>query len=245
MMPIVAMTAVSASSSGTPGSDERTESDQQDDQGDRQRCDQGLAEVLLDDVVDLLVGAGVAELAEGEARVRLLHGVDGPNGRLDPVRDLSVVAGDLKAEQRRVSVARDLVRVRRGQRALEVLGVGQRGKPPLHVDRHRAERGVAGGRPGALDQHHLLGVLRSGIRDRLSRLARTPRPRSGCAPGSWSRLRCRSSAQSTTNASHPQMAVLRCWALQTPAREASPRGVMPAVRSSRPGRDADMPTSMS
>ena len=126
-----------------PGGDESAEGDQQDDQGDRQGCDQGLAEVVLNDLVDLLLGAGVAELAEREARMRLLHGVDGLNGRLDPVHDLGVVARDLKAEQRRVPVARDLARVRGGQRALEVLGVGQGRKPPLHVDRHARNAGSA------------------------------------------------------------------------------------------------------
>src|SRR5262249_1293177 len=42
----------------------------------------------------------------------------------------------------------------------------------------------------------------------------------------------------TTNASQPQMAILRCCALHTPARAAIPRGVFPAVKSLRFGRDA-------
>ena len=40
----------------------------------------------------------------------------------------------------------------------------------------------------------------------------------------------------STNASHPQIAVLRCCALHMPALDASPRGVMPF--GSRVGRDA-------
>ena len=58
-----------------PGGDERTEGDQQDEQCDRQGRDQRLAEVRLDLVVDLLLGAGVAELSDGEPGMRLLRGV--------------------------------------------------------------------------------------------------------------------------------------------------------------------------
>ena len=66
--------------------DEGAEGEQQDDQGDRQGCDERLAEVVLDFLVDLLLGAGIAELAQREARVCRLHVVDGLHGRLDPVR---------------------------------------------------------------------------------------------------------------------------------------------------------------
>jgi hypothetical protein len=118
-MPIVAKTAVSAKSSGNEGA----ESDQQNDQGDWQGGDQSLAEVLRDAVVDLLRGAGVAELADGETRMRLLHGAHCLDDRLDPVHDLGVSARYLEPQQRRVPVVGDLARVRRGERALEGLGV--------------------------------------------------------------------------------------------------------------------------
>ena len=64
-----------------------------------------LAEVVRDDLVDLLVRAGVAELPDGEAGVRLLDRGYGRYGRLDPVHRLGVVPGDLEAEQSRVPVA--------------------------------------------------------------------------------------------------------------------------------------------
>src|SRR5262249_59108954 len=44
----------------------------------------------------------------------------------------------------------------------------------------------------------------------------------------------------TTKASQPQIASLRCWALQTPARAATPRGVIPNSCLWFSGRDADM-----
>ena len=151
------------------GGDERAECEQQDDQGDREGGGEGLAEVVLDDLVDLLLGAGVAELAQGEAGVRLLDVGDGLNRRLDAVHDVAVIARQLEAEQRRVPIVRDLVRVRGGQRTLEVLCVGERRELALHLDRDGAEGRVGGGGPGALDQHHLLGVLRSRIGNRLIR----------------------------------------------------------------------------
>src|SRR5262245_29028567 len=49
----------------------------------------------------------------------------------------------------------------------------------------------------------------------------------------------------TTNASHPQIASLRCWALHTPARDARPRTAVSPDGPLWGGRDADIRTSMS
>ena len=85
-MPIVAMTAVSASSSGTPAATSAPKASSRMIRVIGRDVIERLAEVVLDDLVDLLLGAGVAELAQREARVRLLDVGDGLNGRLDPVR---------------------------------------------------------------------------------------------------------------------------------------------------------------
>ena len=75
----------------------------------------------LIDVVELLVGAGVAELADREARIGRLRGARPPQAPA-PTRscDLGVVAGDLEAEQGGVAVARRSARccpARRGSRS--------------------------------------------------------------------------------------------------------------------------------
>ena len=94
-----------------PRGNQRAEGDQQDHEGDREGGDQRLAEVVADRLVELLLDARIAELADGEAWVGGLHGADRRQRRTDAIFDLILGAGDLEAQQGRVAVLRDLALV--------------------------------------------------------------------------------------------------------------------------------------
>ena len=169
MMPIVAMTAVSASSSGTPAA---TSAPNAISRMIRVTGREVMSALPKSSWTTLLICCWVLA-SPNSPRVKpgcaCCDVGDGLNGRLDAVHDVGCHcrrSGSAAAPSAR---RRDLVRVRGGQRALEVLGVGERRELALHVDRHGAEAGSAAVDPAALDQHHLLGVLRSGIGDRLIR----------------------------------------------------------------------------
>jgi hypothetical protein len=100
---------------------ERPERDDEDDQRDRDGQHPGLPEVVLDDLVDGLVGAGAAELLDRQIRVICLDGGHGIEGGRHSVLRLRRIAGDLEPHQCGVAVARDVAVA--GERRLHVLDV--------------------------------------------------------------------------------------------------------------------------
>jgi hypothetical protein len=82
-----------------PARDERAEREDEDDQRDRERERARLAEVLVVGLDDALLGAGVAELADREARMRRLRCGDGREDGSDLVGGVFLVAADLELDQ--------------------------------------------------------------------------------------------------------------------------------------------------
>ena len=105
-----------------PGRHQRAEHDQQDHQRDRQRQHPGLLQVLHEDGLQLLVGAG-AERLDAEVAVLLLRGLHLRDDRVDLVDGLLGVALDVQRDEDRVAVLGDHV-------AACVVGVVDRSAPP-------------------------------------------------------------------------------------------------------------------
>jgi hypothetical protein len=98
-----------------PGRDEGAEGGHQDHQSDRKRGHLRPFEVRGDPVVDPFEGARVADLADEQRRVCALLSCGNRQRLPDPILSGVRVAGDLKRDQSRPAVLRDLVRIRRHQ----------------------------------------------------------------------------------------------------------------------------------
>ncbi len=225
--PMVAMTAVSARSSGTDGRHHRSEGDQQDHQRDGQRGDQRLLEVVGDHILDLLSGAGVAELPDGEPRVRRLNRRDLVEGRAHAILDLGVVARDLEAQQGGAAVTRDVPAILRRVGVLDCLNVGRGRKPSLRC--RRPWPGTTGRWPARCRSGRAPSRPHASARRPSSALSArpdSPTPESEVSSALVPTALPIANARNT-NASQPQIASLRCWALHTPARAATPFGRQP------------------
>ena len=94
------------------------------------------------------------------AGMAVLRGRHGGEGRIDAVRGLGRVAGDLEVDQGRVAVARD--RAGAGQRRLHVLDVRPSRQAARHVLDRRPELRVLERELVALDEHGLLDRPQAG-----------------------------------------------------------------------------------
>ena len=89
------------------GGHERAEREHEDEQRDRERERSGLAEVVAVRGLDALLGAGVAELADREARMGRLRCCNRVQDGLDLVDGFVLVALDGEADERGVAVLCD------------------------------------------------------------------------------------------------------------------------------------------
>ena len=192
---------------------ERAEREHEDDQRDRERERAGLAEVVAVRGLDALLRAGVAELADCEARVGALRGGDRVEDRLDLVDCLVLVAADLEVDERGVSVLGD-------RAAPDVL----HGRQLRDARRHVVDRCGEGRRRRPRAERLWIrtlssrGLLEAGVEDLVhaARLARARRV------GSMFFMPTRppSPKATTTKASQPKVAVFQWAALQRPMRAA-------------------------
>src|SRR4029077_17607837 len=151
---------------------ERSKREDEDDQRDRERECAGFREVVSVCGLDALLGAGIAELADGEAWVGTLRAGDRVEDRLDLVGCLGLVTADLKVDERGVSVPGDCA-------AADLLCRRQLRDRADHVVDRRDEGDVADPSGAALDQDALVRrLLEAGIED-LVHAARLARPRRG------------------------------------------------------------------
>ena len=90
-----------------PRGDERPERDEQDHQREREREHARLAEILAVLGLDRLLPAGVAHLADEEAGVGGLGGLDRVEDRADLVGGLVLLACDVEADEHGVPVLRN------------------------------------------------------------------------------------------------------------------------------------------
>ena len=162
--PTVASTAEKAISSGTKRRDQCAEGEHEDDQRDRQRGRLRLSQVLREDRFQRLVGAGVAELLDPDARVGALRRRGRGEARIDPRFRLFGIAWDLELDQRRVAVGRDLAAALGGRAEMSDRRRGP--QAPRGVGEGGIERRVAGLQVPALDQDQL------GVRLQLGRFER-------------------------------------------------------------------------
>jgi hypothetical protein len=134
---------------------ERAERDDEDRESHRDRGELGAAEVGRDAVVDRLVRAAVAELADAELRVRAPDGGGRGERRGDSVGCGIRVAGELEGQQRRAPVTGDLPRVGGVERRFDRGDRGDALEPRGQVVHGGAVEGAA----AALEEHLLAGTL--------------------------------------------------------------------------------------
>ena len=101
------------------GGDQRAEGEHEDDERHGERGDLGLLEVLGEAVAHGLGDAGVADLADQQVRVGLLHRCRRGQRGVDAVRRGVGIARDLERQQRGAAVGRQLAAVARVQRRLD------------------------------------------------------------------------------------------------------------------------------
>ena len=130
--------------------DESAERDHEDDERDREREHPGLAQILRDGGGDRVDGAGHAELADVELRMRLLGGLDLGEDRVDLLRRLVGRAADLELDESRAAVGGNLP-------AADVLDDVELREPRHDVFDGGCERGIARRERTALDEDALLG----------------------------------------------------------------------------------------
>ena len=176
------------------------------------------------DFDERLVGARVAELLDRAARGWAFWAAAvAASGGVDAVLGDVVVAGDLERDERGAAVL--------GELALVALGAAATRPRWTCADRLQARDGVVdrGGERGVADLDRAAGPARAPARRprRGSRRCRSPgrRPaRSRCPcprrPSCLVPTAPPMTNATMTNASQPKMAVLRCCALQRPARAA-------------------------
>ena len=184
---------------------------------------------LLIDVAHLVVGARVAELADRQLRVGGLRGGDGPQRRVGALLGRCLVAGDLEAGQGGVAVRRDLRAVggrRRGSRSRRRRAAGRGG-----TGRRPPRRGSGGCSRSAVAL--CTSTISSALFGKAASTVRSARPDSPTPRWALSSVFVPTAPPTMkatiTNASQPQIAVLRCSALQRPMRAAT-------LRRSRSGR---------
>ncbi len=141
-----------------PRGHERPEGDHEDDDRDREREQPCPLEVLVELLVDLLLGAD-AELVDRQGRVSSGRRVDGVDHRVDLVDGLVGVAADVEVDDRRVAVRGDLSAIGRGVRALHVRDDRDGGHAADDLLDGGPEGRVVGGERPALDEHRLVGGL--------------------------------------------------------------------------------------
>jgi hypothetical protein len=124
--------------------DERPEGDHEDEQRDREREEPGLLQVLGERRVDGVDHARVAELANEELRVGLLHFFDPVDDRGDLVHRLVLVPADLELDEGRMPVLRNLARVLGLERRPHVLNDVETGDPGDDVGDRGLEGRIAG-----------------------------------------------------------------------------------------------------
>ena len=120
---------------------ERPERDHEDQQGDRERELARLSEILAVRRHDGVLGACIAELADEVRGVDLLRDVHAVEDRADVVDGVVGIATDLELDERGVPAGRDLIRILRIERRLDVLHLLECLEPADDVLDHRRERG--------------------------------------------------------------------------------------------------------
>ena len=194
----------------------------------------------LIDLLELLLRAGVPELPELEVRVRGVRGLrrrrargrrgPGPGCRRRRSGSGSAPSGRPWRSARRCPGGRGPRSP--GSRGPWPAGAGRRVRPPGTRGRRRSRScsGRAPSRPRAW-----------ATASRMALSARLDSPTPVSLASSVLVPTAPSSANATnTNASHPQIAVLRCWALQPPMRQPGPGGPR-----GLPWRSREIPTSRS
>ena len=206
---------------GCPAASSAPKANSRIDERDRQRRS---SPALVRSSAKIFVNASselaVAELLDAQVGVRRLR----PLGRRQDRRHLRLrrlgVARDVEAHERRVAVARDRPRVAGGVGGLDVRDVALGGAGLADVLDGGAERGIVGTFRGRLDEDLLArGLREGGLVDLVGALGLADdgllvggdRPRPDALADA---------SASTTNASQPNTAFLRCCALQRPARAA-------------------------
>ena len=217
------MTAVAPSTSGTPAATSAPNATSRmisiSDEGDALR----VLAVLRVLGGDRLGGRGVAELLDAHAGMRLLGGGHRGERLVDELLDVLVVPGSLKVTSDRAAVRR---------RPCAAAGSSVDARDPLQAADDVRDGGGHRDRRLALDEHLLAGLLGEarGLDEHVAALGlavarrRLRRGRSG-------RSGHRATVARTTNTIQPRMAVLRCWALQRPARAARFREFMSGRKS--------------
>jgi hypothetical protein len=148
------------------GRHERAEGDYKDDQRDRERVEARLRQVVREERVRLIDGAGVAELADEEPGVRALRLGDAVEHRCDLVDRFVLVTADLELDESRAPALGDLAVVRGLEWRLHVLDDVHRGNAGNDVLDRGLEGRIARSERLALDQDALAGgLLEPGVED--------------------------------------------------------------------------------
>ena len=234
-MPIVPATAVRPSSSGSPAATRAPNATSRISSVIGSDSVSAFWRSLLERAHELLVGAGGAELGDVEVRIGLLDRLGDGQRRVDARLGLRGGAGHLEGHLDGVLVGRDEA----------LAGVAcRRGSGPCWP---RAARPCASRDPDdsavrriirlqglALDENDLAGAggrLGEGVVLEMV-CARPESPAAACSavlvpvPNGPPRANA-----AMTTASQPKMAVLRCWALQRPARAAMALGLLTHLRT--------------
>ena len=204
---------------------------QQDDQRQRDRQRLRALEVVAHRLVERLLRRGRADLLDAQVGVVALHRGGRGERRVDAIDGLLVVAGDLERQQRRAAVLRHLAgRGRRRTARRPSRRAATSFSRCVELGRGRSELGAASRAGSTRLQQHLLaaGLAEAGACSTARSAARDEPLPISASLSEFVPIMPPPTVATTTNAIQPRIAILRCCALQRPARAARFVGLMTA-----------------